>query len=77
MMRNRWYLPVTVVLYVLIAGMYSTWVPLFEAPDEVWHYGYAYWLAGGNGLPVPDRGSDSDMAWPYGHKKAASRRCIT
>ena len=55
-MPNRWYLPVIVVLYVLIASMYSVSVPLFEAPDEVWHYGYAYWIAGDNGLPAPDRG---------------------
>ena len=55
-MKNRWYLPVIILLYVLLAGVYSFCVPLFEAPDEVWHYGYVYWVAGGNGLPAPDRG---------------------
>lgn len=25
--------------------------PLFEAPDEVWHYAYVRWLAEGHGLP--------------------------
>ncbi|MFN8464753.1 MAG: glycosyltransferase family 39 protein [Caldilineaceae bacterium] len=55
MMKNRWYLPVIVLLYVLLAGIYSICVPLFEAPDEVWHYGYVYWVAGDNGLPTPDR----------------------
>ncbi len=37
-------------------------MPLFEAPDEVWHYGYVYWIAGGNGLPAPDR-SDGLAIW--------------
>ena len=55
-MKTRWYLPVIILLYVLLAGVYSFCVPLFEAPDEVWHYGYVYWVAGGNGLPAPDRG---------------------
>lgn len=61
-MRNRWYLPVTVGLYMLIACMYSALVPLFEAPDEVWHYGYVYWVADGNGLPAPEH-SDGLAQW--------------
>ena len=32
----------------------SVVTPLFEAPDEVWHYGYVHWIAGGNGLSHPD-----------------------
>jgi len=61
-MKNRWYLPVIILLYVLLAGVYSFCVPLFEAPDEVWHYGYVYWAAGGNGLPSPDS-SDGLAIW--------------
>ena len=61
-MKNRWYLPVIILLYVLLAGVYSLCVPLFEAPDEVWHYGYVYWAAGGNGLPSPDS-SDGLVIW--------------
>jgi hypothetical protein len=54
-MANRWHLPVIVALFVLMAGAYSVVTPLFEAPDEVWHYGYVYWVAGGNGLAAPDK----------------------
>jgi hypothetical protein len=42
------------LLYVMLAAVYSTATPLFEAPDEVWHYGYVHWIAGGNGLSHPD-----------------------
>jgi hypothetical protein len=43
-----------VLLYVALAVVYSIVNPLFEAPDEVWHYGYIDWLARGNGLSHPD-----------------------
>ncbi len=52
-MAIRWHLPVIVGLFVVIAGVYSVVTPLFEAPDEVWHYGYVHWVAGGNGLAAP------------------------
>jgi hypothetical protein len=42
------------LLYVALACVYSVVTPLFEAPDEVWHYGYVHWIAGGNGLSHPD-----------------------
>src|SRR6478735_9642360 len=61
-MAKRWHLPVIVALFVLIAGVYSVVTPLFEAPDEVWHYGYVYWVAGGNGLAAPD-GRDGLALW--------------
>lgn len=40
--------------FVWVAGVYSVVNPLFEAPDEVWHYEYVRWLAEGHGLPQPD-----------------------
>lgn len=42
------------LVYVALAGMYSIVNPLFEAPDEVWHYEYVRWLVEGNGLPQPE-----------------------
>ncbi len=61
-MTDRWYLPVIVLAYILLASVYSVSAPIFEAPDEVWHYGYVYWVAAGNGLPAPDRG-DGQAFW--------------
>ena len=43
-----------VVAYLLLAGTYSVVNPLFEAPDEIWHYEYVRWLAEGRGLPAPE-----------------------
>ncbi|MBW7885172.1 MAG: phospholipid carrier-dependent glycosyltransferase, partial [Caldilineaceae bacterium] len=50
--RPSWIVPI-VVVYVVLATMYSIVVPLFEAPDEIWHYEYIRWLAEGHGLPEP------------------------
>ena len=41
--------------------------PLFEAPDEVWHYAYVRWLAEGQGLPPMDSdvsGAGQEVAQP-------------
>ncbi len=51
--RHRWLLAVLAV-YVVLAGVYSVINPLFEAPDEVWHYEYVRWLAEGKGLATPE-----------------------
>ena len=40
---------------------YSIVNPLFESPDEVWHYEYVRYLAEGHGLPVSDL--LSEMPW--------------
>lgn len=41
-------------LYILLAGVYSITTPLFESPDEIWHYEYVRWLVEGNGLASPE-----------------------
>ena len=46
--RQRWLLAI-LALYVMLAMLYSVVNPLFEAPDEVWHYEYVRWLAEGKG----------------------------
>ncbi len=53
-MVRHWPLLLIILLFTLISGIYSVANPLFEAPDEVWHYGYVHWLAGGHGLAKPD-----------------------
>jgi 4-amino-4-deoxy-L-arabinose transferase-like glycosyltransferase len=45
-----------VALFVALGSLYSLVTPLFEAPDEVWHYLYVKYLADGNGLPVYHQG---------------------
>lgn len=53
-----------VLLYAATAIVYSIVNPLFEAPDEVWHYGYVHWIAAGNGLSHPDdMGSAGVQQW--------------
>jgi hypothetical protein len=65
-------LALLVAAYLVLAVLYSAVLPLFESPDEVWHYAYIRWLAAGKGLAAPE---DVDMPRPL-HKRAASRRSI-
>src|SRR5512143_260569 len=45
---------VLLIAFVVLALTYSLTVPLFEGPDEIWHYAFANHLASGGGLPVFD-----------------------
>jgi len=47
--------------YLCLGVLYSVVNPLFESPDEVWHYEYVRWIAQGHGLPVSDL--VSEMPW--------------
>lgn len=38
--------------YVALAALFAVRVPLWEAPDAIWHYHFAAHLAAGNGLPT-------------------------
>ena len=40
------------ILFVLLGAVYSLTTPLFEAPDEVWHYAYVRYLAEERALPA-------------------------
>jgi hypothetical protein len=51
MVRRNWPLVLILTLFVTLASLYSVVNPLFEAPDEVWHYEYIRWLVEGRGLP--------------------------
>ncbi len=50
-MDKRW-ITLILITFVALGTLYSVVVPLFEAPDEVWHYLYVKHFADGNGLPV-------------------------
>lgn len=43
-----------VLVYVILAAWYNITVPVFEAPDEPFHFFYVKHLADGNPLPVQD-----------------------
>lgn len=47
-----WLLLPLSLLYLTLATLYNATNPLFEAPDEIWHYLYVRHLAEGRGLPV-------------------------
>jgi hypothetical protein len=55
------------LVFGLLATVYSLSTPLFEAPDEPWHYAYVRWLAEGHGLPRLDddaSGAGQEVAQP-------------
>jgi hypothetical protein len=63
-MRPRAWLFFTLAAFVALAALYSVTTPIFEAPDEVWHYAYIRQLALGHALPVVD----AEGKAPYRHE---------
>ena len=51
---THYLLLVILAAFVTLSLVYSLAVPLFEGPDEIWHYAFANHLASGGGLPVFD-----------------------
>jgi len=49
------------VAFLALGVVYSVVTPLFETPDEVWHYLYVKWIADGHGLPVYQEGASFPM----------------
>lgn len=39
-------------LFIALGVLYSVTTPLFEAPDEPWHFAYVQYVASGRGLPI-------------------------
>ncbi len=68
--RRRWLphpLAVLMLAFAVQVLLHGWATPLFEAPDEVWHYAYTRWLAEGNGLPsMTDNssGANQEVAQP-------------
>ena len=63
----RRYLVGLLLAFGLLGTIYSLTTPLFEAPDEPWHYAYVRWLAEGHGLPRLDddaSGAYQEVAQP-------------
>ncbi len=49
---RRWVLPLLLAVFAALAGLYSLATPIFEGPDEIWHFAFASYLADGGGLPI-------------------------
>ncbi len=60
--RRRWAVCLLVVTFLAVGTVYNLTTPLFEAPDEQWHFAFVQHLATGGGLPV------------YGHDPQAAYR---
>ncbi|MDP3047319.1 MAG: hypothetical protein Q8O07_07570, partial [Chloroflexota bacterium] len=50
--RRRWALCLLVVVFVAVGTVYYVTTPLFEAPDEQWHFAFVQHLSTGGRLPV-------------------------
>ena len=59
--EQRWALGAIVVLFIALGTLYSVVTPLFETPDEVWHYLYVKYIADGRGLPIYHEGVQFPM----------------
>ena len=52
--RRHWAIALVLAAFFALAIAYDVATPLFEKPDEIWHYPYVKYLADGQGLPVQD-----------------------
>ena len=52
--RQHWAIALILIAFFALGIAYAVATPLFEKPDEIWHYPYVKWLADGQGLPVQD-----------------------
>jgi 4-amino-4-deoxy-L-arabinose transferase-like glycosyltransferase len=57
--KARWGLALILLAFCALGALYSVVVPLFEAPDEIWHFSFVRVLATQRALPVqPAEGKD-------------------
>jgi 4-amino-4-deoxy-L-arabinose transferase-like glycosyltransferase len=66
--RRRWVgVGALLILFVLLTSTYSLVTPIFEGPDEVWHFAYVRYIAEGYGLPAltdNESGANQEVAQP-------------
>ncbi len=53
-LTSRFTFYVLLAAFITLALVYSITTPIFEGPDEIWHYAFVDHLANGGGLPVFD-----------------------
>ncbi|MCK4450384.1 MAG: hypothetical protein KAX26_07320, partial [Anaerolineae bacterium] len=52
--KRHWAIALILTAFFALGIVYNVATPLFEKPDEIWHYPYVKYLADGQGLPVQD-----------------------
>ena len=65
--RSRLPIHLLLVVFALLVLLHTWATPLFEAPDEVWHYAYVRWLVEARDLPPMDSdvsGAGQEVAQP-------------
>ncbi len=50
--RQHWPIALILAAFFTLGVVYAVVTPLFEKPDEIWHYPYVKYLGDGQGLPV-------------------------
>ena len=61
-LREHGAIVLVLILFVALGIVYSTTTPLFEAPDEQWHFAFVQHVATGRGLPVQALGAPAHLA---------------
>ena len=51
---HRWFALSIAIIFSILASIYSIVTPIFESPDELWHYPFVWRLARTWELPVQD-----------------------
>jgi len=51
-LREHREIVIVLALFVALGIFFSMSTPLFEAPDEQWHFAFVQYVATGRGLPV-------------------------
>jgi hypothetical protein len=54
LLRRHWGITLILAGFVALATLYSVITPLFESPDEIWHYPVIQHIATGHGLPIQE-----------------------
>ena len=50
-LKKNFYLFILIALFIILCVSYILIIPAFEAPDETWHFGYAFYLSKYNNMP--------------------------
>ncbi len=64
--RGHWPLGLLLFVFVALASFYNVANPIFEAPDELWHFQFVRLLAAGDGLPVLQEDPEQNVAGQEG-----------